>query len=245
MSSGRSFTSFNNPAPERSVYVREMFDRIARWYDFLNAALSLGVVYVWRARLLREAECPRGGSVVDLCTGTGKVLEGFLKRSGIASGVGIDLSPGMLRVAAEKARKEGNAGRLRYVNALAEKPPVRDGAFDRATIAFGLRNVRDVEQVFRAMAASVREGGKVIALELTLPRNSFLQGLYRRYLRALLPLVGGAVTGNRDAYDYLTETILAIPESGVIAGMMARAGLRNVRIIPLAFGSATLFIGEK
>jgi len=220
-----------------------MFDRISSRYDRLNAVLSAGTFNFWHARLLDESRCPRGGSVVDLGTGTGEVLLRFCRRFDISKGVGIDISEKMLEIARRKAARAGLSDRLTFLNRPAEETGL-DGAFDCATTAFVLRNVDDLGALFREMARLVKPGGTVLALELTVPQNRFLRLPYGAFIRHLLPAAGGFLTGERGAYRYLGESILRFPVPEVITGMMTSAGIRDAQAISLTGGIATLFTGK-
>jgi len=211
-----------------------MFSRIARRYDFLNRLLSMGVDRRWRAALVRELG-PGRLLVVDSCCGTGD-LSAELERSG-ARVLGVDFTVPML------ARARDKAGAL-FVGGDALCLPVRDGAADATTIAFGLRNLADRAQGLRELARVVRPGGRVLVLEFSLPRGPVLRALYRVYFTRVLPLVGGWISGEPAAYRYLPDTVLAWPGPDELRSEMEAVGLEQCGYRRLSGGIACLSWGR-
>lgn len=222
----------------KSPFVREMFGRITARYDLLNLCLSLGLDRLWRKAAVRQLHLPPGGTAVDLCCGTGDVTETLARQVGRPQVVGVDFVPAML----EKARAKYPG--IRFVEGDALAVPLPDAQFDGATVAFGLRNVDDVEALFREMRRLVRPGGRVVSLELTRPPGllGVLHGLFLRYV---VPFVGGVISGDPEAYRYLARSIAAFLPVQEVADRMRAAGLVEVRIVPLHGGIATLHVGTR
>lgn len=222
----------------KSPFVREMFGRITARYDLLNLCLSFGLDRLWRRAAVRQLRLPPGGSAVDLCCGTGDVTETLARQVGRPQVVGVDFVPAML----EKARVKYPG--IRFVEGDALAVPLPDAQFDGATVAFGLRNVDDVEALFREMRRLVRPGGRVVSLELTRPPGllGVLHGLFLRYV---VPFVGGVISGDPEAYRYLARSIAAFLPVQEVADRMRAAGLVDVRIVPLHGGIATLHVGTR
>lgn len=218
--------------------VREMFGRITGRYDLLNLCLSFGLDRLWRHAAVRELGLPLSGTAVDLCCGTGDVTETLARRVGRANVVGVDFVPGMLEQA--RAKYPG----IRFVEGDALAVPLPSDGFDGASVAFGLRNVKDVEALFREMHRLVRPGGRVVSLELTRPPGllGVLHGLFLRYV---VPVVGGVLSGDPEAYRYLARSIAAFLPVEEVADRMRAAGLVDVRIVPLHGGIATLHVGTR
>lgn len=225
-----------------SAEVQRMFASIARRYDAANDVLSLGVHKGWRRAAVRACGAARGQRALDCATGTGDLaLE--LKRAVGAEGevVGTDFCPEMLETAPDKAKRLGLDVRFEVADALAL--PYADASFDVATIAFGIRNVDDPLRCLRELARVVKPGGRVVVLEFGQPRGAF-GALYRVYSRGVMPLVGGLLTGNRAAYEYLPRTAAAFPAGERFLDLMREAqSFSRVEAQPLMFGTAFVYMG--
>jgi len=222
--------------------VRAMFDAIAPRYDLLNRVLSLGVDRGWRrrtARVLREAGCAR---VLDVACGTGDLTLELADHD--LDAVGIDFAGNML--ARTHAKQEGGTARaaVPFLRGDALRLPFGTGAFDATTIAFGLRNVEDRRAGLAEMARVVRPGGVVAVLECSLPQRQPVRGAYLAYFTRVLPWLGGAISGNRDAYRYLPDTVLAWPAPDALADEMRGVGLEDCRYELFALGAAALHTGR-
>ncbi len=232
------------PAPSRTpggrdpAAVRAMFDRIARRNDLLNAVLSFGADARWRRRAARVADPGRSGRALDVACGSGRLaLElGRLASAGLV--VGLDFSPRMLEVAARAAPGP------RYVRGDALALPFPEGSFDAVTVAFGLRNLADPERGLREMLRVLRPGGRAVVLEFVRPGRGPVGRAYRAYLRHLLPRIGGWVSGDRQAYRYLSDTVDAYLAPGELVGLAAAAGWREPRIELLTLGTVGLLTGR-
>lgn len=221
--------------------VRTMFDRIAPTYDRLNTLLSFGSDGRWRRAAVRAAAVGPGDRVIDVACGSGKLAAALAAAVGSTGHViGVDLSPGMIDVA---RRTETALAQLDFVVANALALPFADGAFDAATIAFGLRNLADYEAGFRELARVVRPGGRVVCLELSLPRPAWWGRLFHAVFRRVSPLLGAAM-GQRAAYRYLPASLEGFPDAGRLAATMRAAGLVDVRYRRFGLGSVALHAGS-
>ncbi len=225
---------------------REMFDRIASTYDFLNHFLSLGRDHSWRRR---AAGCLTGRGplrLVDLATGTGDLAIALLReRSDISEVVALDASEKMLSIARRKIRKRGFADRVRFLCDDATQTSLPDDSFDTATMAFGIRNTADVVKTLGEIYRLLKPGGTAVILEFSLPGNRIVRGCYLAYLRFAVPLVGALVSGDRRAYRYLNRSIEAFHGPDVFCAMMERAGFSEVVAMPLTWGVASVYTGSK
>jgi demethylmenaquinone methyltransferase/2-methoxy-6-polyprenyl-1,4-benzoquinol methylase len=220
-----------------------MFGRIARRYDLLNRLLSLGMDQGWRRFAADQARLRPGDAALDVCCGTGDLAIELARRVGDAGRVaGLDITHEMLVLGNAKLRRrqerlvdlhEGDAMRL----------PYRTGVFRAATMAFGGRNVPDLEGAFREMARVVGEGGRIIFLELNRPRTWGFRQLYDWYFHTFSPLVGGLISGDRAAYEYLPRSVDKFEAVEDIALIMGRAGLAQVEVHRLMFGVAVVHVG--
>lgn len=214
-----------------------MFDRIARRYDLMNRLMTLGRDVTWRQLAARIALAERPAVVLDVATGTADLaLE--LARRGAPRVVAIDFSLGMLRLAQRKCRAAA-ATTIQLVCGDAMRLPLRTGAVDVCTIAFGLRNLPDYAEGIRELARVLRPGGRLVILETT-PAQGPLAPLTRLYFEGLVPWIGGAISGDRAAYRYLPRSTAAFPHAEELAGLLRRMGFRDVRYRLLMLGTVAL-----
>ena len=225
-----------------SEQVREMFASIARRYDTANEVLSLGVHRSWRRAAVQLSGARPGDRVLDCATGTGDLAIAFKRAVGPGGEVvGTDFCAEMLESAAPKATRAGVQIRFEVADALAL--PFAHGSFDVASIAFGIRNVDDPVACLREMARVVRPGGRVVVLEFGQPRGPF-GTLFRLYSKRVMPAVGGLLTGNRSAYEYLPRTAAAFPAGDRFLALMDAAGAFAARsATPLLAGTAYVYVG--
>lgn len=235
-----SLIDFSPVAPE-SKTLRGFFDGIAGRYDFLNQFLSFHLDDYWRKKsrdlLLSGGE----ESVLDLGTGTGKFLELFLKTKSWKRAVGLDFSQGMLRGAAHGKLSSGTG----FINGDFQDLPFAASSFDIAISAFTLRSVGSMRQFLGEIRRVLTPGGKTGLLCLTRPENPLFLALYYPYLRFYLPWIGGIISGNREAYRFLADSILNFQEPEDTAEMMRGMGFGEVRVHRFTFGIATLITGKK
>lgn len=227
---------------ERASRVRAMFGAITPRYDLLNAVLSMGLDRGWRREAVRLGAPGIGGRAADICTGTGDLARLLADHVGPGGEVaGVDFCEEMLVRAREKF-PPSTFPQLRFVQGDALELPLPDRHFDAVTMAFGLRNLVDPPRGFREMARILRPGGRALVLELTRP-SGLLKLVYFPYLFAWLPLVGGLISKNRTAYQYLARSIAAFLSVEQVCARMAEAGFEHVEARPLCGGIATLFYG--
>jgi demethylmenaquinone methyltransferase/2-methoxy-6-polyprenyl-1,4-benzoquinol methylase len=179
---------------------------------------------------------------LDVATGTADLALALLERSQRV--VGADPSDGMLRLGEQKVADAGAADRIVLVRSDSQWLPYRDGRFDCATVAFGIRNMADPVQAFSEMRRVVRPGGRVVCLEIMPPANGLLGRAYQVYLKRFIPALGGLVSRQPAAYRYLSDSVLAFRTPEELAAMMRQAGLQNVRYQTLNLGTIALHTGE-
>ena len=217
-----------------------MFAGIAGRYDLANRVLSGGVDRSWRRKVMAAAGKPgEGATVVDVACGTGD-LALLLARRG-ARVVGVDFTFEMVALAPEK--EWAGAGPMAWVQGDGLELPLATDSADVATIAFGLRNVADRRRCIREMARVVRPGGRVLVLEFSMPRQDAFGRLYRAYLEHVLPRIGGALSGDRAAYDYLDDTVQGWPGPEQLRAEMEEDGLVDCRFDRLWRGIACIHHG--
>lgn len=225
--------------------VREMFDNIAPKYDLLNHTLSMSIDRVWRRRVVGEVRRAEPGRILDVATGTGDLAIAMARRIRDVQVLGVDLSEQMLAVARRKIEARGLDGRIVLDRGDAERLAVADASVDVATVAFGVRNFGDLGAGLRELARTIKPGGKVVILEFSRPRNRVFRALYEFYSYKILPRIGGLVSRDKRAYEYLPASVGEFPAPEEFMAMMARAGFRNCRARSQSFGIAQIYIGER
>lgn len=234
-----------NTEQTKKEEVREMFDRIAPTYDMLNHTLSLNIDCLWRRRVVRLVRRFAPRRILDVATGTGDLAIAMARRIRGTQVLGVDLSEGMLDIARRKVAEAGLDGRVVLDTGDAERLSVSDSAVDVATVAFGVRNFGDLDAGLRDIARTLREGGRIVILEFSTPRNPLARAFYGFWNRRVLPRVGGMVSRDRKAYEYLPESIGEFPAPERFLEMMSRAGFRNCKARSQSFGIAHIYVGEK
>ena len=225
--------------------VREMFDNIAPKYDLLNHTLSMSIDRVWRRRVVGEVRRAKPGRILDVATGTGDLAIAMARRIRDVQVLGVDVSERMLAVARRKIEARGLDGRIVLDRGDAERLAVADASVDVATVAFGVRNFGDLGAGLRELARTIKPGGKVVILEFSRPRNRVFRALYEFYSYKILPRIGGLVSRDKRAYEYLPASVGEFPAPEEFMAMMARAGFRNCRARSQSFGIAQIYIGER
>lgn len=230
--------NYQGPDPNR---IRSMFAAISSRYDRTNTVLSAGVHHLWRKKAVRASGAKPGDRVLDCATGTGDLAIAFKKAVGASGRVlGTDFVPEMLDVARTKARD------VEFETADVTQLPYGDDSFDIASISFGIRNVSDPSRGIAELARVVRPGGRVIVLEFGQPSGRVFGALYELYTRHLLPRIGGALTGDREAYAYLQTSAGRFPcGDEFVALMRGAARWSSIEHTPLTFGIAYLYKGVK
>lgn len=222
-----------------------MFDNIAPKYDLLNHTLSMSIDRVWRRRVVGEVRRAKPGRILDVATGTGDLAIAMARRIHDVQVLGVDLSEQMLAVARRKIEARGLDGRIVLDRGDAERLAVADASVDVATVAFGVRNFGDLGAGLRELARTIKPGGKVVILEFSRPRNRVFRALYEFYSYKILPRIGGLVSRDKRAYEYLPASVGEFPAPEEFMAMMARAGFRNCRARSQSFGIAQIYIGER
>lgn len=230
---------------QAAQWVRGMFSSIAPRYDLLNHLLSFNLDKRWRRRtVLRVSELvPANEAVIlDLCCGTGDVMVELERRRG-APVLGADFAHPMLTQAAAKFRRAHLRSKVFEADGL--QLPLLDGSLDAITIAFGFRNFANYRRGLDEMVRTLKPGGIAAILEFSQPKNRMFAGLYDWFSTALLPRIGGLISGSREAYSYLPSSIRKFPNAEDLSERMIEAGFSTVEFETMTFGTVALHIGRK
>lgn len=223
--------------------IEEMFDRVAPRYDLLNRVLSLGIDRYWRTRAVRLLADEQPARVLDVATGTADLAIKAERMLHPREVVGIDLSAEMLQYGRKKLDRLGLSPRISLVQGDAEDLPFPDDAFDAALVAFGVRNFEDLEAGLRDIQRVLRPGGRLVVLEFSRPRTFPIKQLYAWYSRHVLPRIGGALSPEQSAYEYLPSSVAEFPDGPDFLDRMASSGYTDLIWEPLTFGIASLYRG--
>ena len=241
---------FRDVDPEaKPGLVRGVFDRVAHRYDLMNDLMSGGVHRLWKDAVAARLNPQPGEVIVDCAGGTGDMARRFskmarraqLRRGGPdAQILVIDYNAEMIAAGREK----GSEPEMAWAVGDAQRLPLPDGCADAYVIAFGIRNVTDVAAALREARRVLKPGGRFLCLEFSRPVTEPLQKLYDAYSFRVIPQIGARVTGDREAYQYLVESIRRFPDQRAFADMIAQAGFSRVEYTNFTGGVAALHTGR-
>ncbi len=221
---------------------REMFNTIADKYDFLNHFLSGGIDYYWRWRALKKLVPIKGATILDLATGTGDFALAA-RRFSPQRVVGADVALEMIKLGVDKVRKSRSNAVL--MGGDAENLPFRDKSYDIVMSAFGVRNFGHISGGLEESHRVLRPGGQLLVLDFCEPTFPIVRGIYLLYFRRVLPLVGGLISGERQAYEYLPRSVSDFPQGGDFVDLMKRVGFIENSVTRLTFGICSIYYGKK
>ncbi|MFV0300713.1 MAG: bifunctional demethylmenaquinone methyltransferase/2-methoxy-6-polyprenyl-1,4-benzoquinol methylase UbiE [Paracoccus sp. (in: a-proteobacteria)] len=230
---------------EKAGKVHDVFTSVASRYDVMNDLMSVGIHRIWKAAMMDWLAPRNGQRLLDVAGGTGDIAFRFLERAPEAEVVVCDMTESMLIEGRKRAEAARLADRLGWVTGDAMALPFADNSFDRYTISFGIRNVTRIPDALAEAFRVLRPGGRLMVLEFSQLPNPGLQWAYDRYSFNVIPAMGRAVTGDRDSYQYLVESIRRFPDQDSFAQMIRQAGFERVSYRNLSMGIAALHSGWK
>ena len=233
------------PEGSKKEQVAAMFNAISPKYDALNRILSAGIDQSWRRKTLREIRATGALNLLDVATGTADLALALAKGIPGSRVVGVDISAGMLEVGRSKVRARDLEGRVRLDLGDGEQLPYEESSFGAVTVAFGVRNFENLEQGLRDMRRVLQPGGSLAVLEFSQPTAWPLRSLYLFYFKNILPRIGRMVSKDASAYTYLPNSVQAFPYGEAFAAKLREAGFKSVRVRPLTFGIASLYLAIK
>lgn len=232
------------PRAEKESRVKEVFDSVAKNYDIMNDVMSMGIHRLWKDALMDWLAPQPHQTLLDLAGGTGDVALRFLKRGGGFVKI-VDINEEMLIAGQKRTIMRPYRDKLDWICGNAEALPLADQSVDRATIAFGLRNVTNRDNALREIHRVLKPGGRFCCLEFSSVENPLLAKLYDQWSFKILPQMGQIIAKDRDSYQYLVESIRKFPDQYALSDMMVEAGFAQVKYRNLSGGIAAIHSGWK
>ncbi|TMA07548.1 MAG: ubiquinone/menaquinone biosynthesis methyltransferase [Deltaproteobacteria bacterium] len=231
---------------QRQQLVQTLFNRIAHRYDLLNRIISFHCDVRWREKTVKALSLKSSDRfVLDLGTGTGDLALTAAKRLGGEARIfGLDFSLEMLRLAQAK-KKDSYGDKIAYILGTALDPPFKDEAFDAVMTAFVLRNIPDLALFFRQAFRVLKPGGRLVSLDMFPPSSAPFSFLYALYFYRLVPWIGASLAHDRNAYQYLADSVRTFNPPEAVGNMIQQAGFVRVRIEKFLKGAVCLHVGEK
>lgn len=228
---------------EEKEQIGGLFDRIAGSYDKLNHILSLNIDCHWRKKAVKHLKYT--GNVLDVAIGTADLSIEILKQGKADFITGIDLSEEMMKIGREKVRSLGYGDKVRFEKVNAQDMPFDDESFGAVTCAFGVRNFSDLDKGLSEMCRVMKRGGQLSIIEFSYPENPLMAALYDFYFSKIMPLIGGTISMDKPAYQYLNRSVKNFMWGEKMKRRLEDAGFRYVGYDAMTFGIATLYIATK
>ena len=225
---------------EKKNKVKKIFDSIAVRYDLLNHLLSFGIDHYWRRKALQLTELNQESILLDVACGTGDVaIEA--EKLGVKNIFGADYSHNMLTL----FNKKSDWIKGRNIQMVAEYIPVKDDTITNITVAFGVRNFYDIQKAFNSFYKVLKPGGKATIIEFAMPTNKIFKFTYKFYFKKILPFVGGLISGDKKAYEYLPASVEEFDEKIKLPELLNNSGFKKIEIFNLTFGITQVVIATK
>lgn len=228
----------------KTAAVRSMFNSIAHSYDFLNHFVSFGIDFYWRRKAIALLKPFRPQQILDIATGTGDFAISTLTLKP-AEVIGVDIAEEMLRLGREKLRRRGLDGLIKLQVGNAEELQFSDNSFDAVTIAFGVRNFENLERGLSEIHRVLKPRGAALILEFSRPKAFPFKQVYSFYLQRIVPILGGAISHNRDAYEYLPQTVAEFPDVESFSRLLKKTGFAGAQRHSLTFGTVSIYLAIK
>ena len=225
-----------NAEGSKKTQVSEMFDNIAKRYDFLNHFLSLGIDKWWRKKMIDELVVGKPRVILDVATGTADVAIAITKRMEVEKITGVDISPEMLAYGRKKIGALGLEGVIELEDGDSENLPYKDNNFDAITVAYGVRNFEHLELGLAEMYRVLKPSGKLVVLEFSKPTVFPFKQLFNFYFQRILPVIGRITSQDSKAYSYLYESVQAFPNGGAFVAVLDKTGFQSTQCKSLSFG---------
>jgi len=225
--------------------VASMFDSIAKKYDFLNRFLSLGIDQGWRKKAISYLKEKPLDHLLDIATGTADMALMAFKQIHPKKITGIDISEGMMQYGRIKIAEKGLENIIQLTLGDSTEIPFEDAQFDGAMVAFGVRNFANLEKGLTEINRVLQPGSRLVVLEFSQPSSFWFKPIYTLYMKWITPTVGKLFSGNKEAYAYLNESVIAFPEGKAFLQVLEKAGFKHVQQEKLTLGICSIYIGNK
>ena len=235
----------SDPGQATTEKVQGVFSRIAPTYDLLNRLISFGTDEGWRRRTVAMAELTPDSRVLDLAAGTGDLTMALARHGAPAEVLSTDFVPEMLEIAKPKVAAYDGPTRIAFQVEDAQRLTLADESFDVVTVGFGVRNMPDRAANFHEVLRVLKPGGRYLILEFTTPPFAPFRWVYHWYIRTFIPFVGGLISGERAAYQYLNDSIRLFPPQEALAKELRAAGFRDVTWRNMTFGVVAVHLAMK
>jgi demethylmenaquinone methyltransferase/2-methoxy-6-polyprenyl-1,4-benzoquinol methylase len=223
---------------QKQIKVDRIFTRISKGYDLMNDIMSFGLHRIWKKEFIDLVEINQNNILIDLATGSGDLLK-LIKRKCDCTCIGYDANIRMMIEAKDKISDEN----IFYVNGRAEQIPFRQNTFDIATLSFGLRNFTNIERSLSEIKRILKIGGKFYCLEFSEINNKGIRKIFDFYCK-LIPIYGKLILNNEEAYSYLIQSIREFPNQIQLTKKLLKAGFKNIEVIDILDGVASIHISE-
>lgn len=230
---------------ERGEYVQEMFTRIAHRYDLMNRLMTAGQDVRWREKVIQQARLRSNARLLDLGAGTGDLAREALKQQPETKVVAADFTLEMMRVGQCQSLAQGLSGSLPWSAADALNLPFGDNTFDAVVTGFLMRNVGDIQQALKEQYRALKPGGRIVILDTTKPKRNLFSPFIWLHMHVVIPLVGGLLSGFKDAYNYLPDSTEEFVTDKEMVVRMAAVGFKRINFEVLMFGTVAIHWGEK
>jgi len=231
------------PGTDKSDFVREMFARIAPSYDAANKVISAGMDEGWRRRAIALLQPPRSGRIVDLCCGTGDIVFHLVRTDPTLRVTGVDFCEPMLEGARVRALRAH--GEIDFIEGDVMRLPFADNSFDGATMGFAMLNVTDIDATLREVNRVLKPGARFVNLDMSKAPNAAWKACFDLYFYRIVPRIGGLISGSRQAYTYLPNSLTHHPDAEALRDRFAAAGFENAGFVRLMGGSVAIHYGSK
>jgi demethylmenaquinone methyltransferase / 2-methoxy-6-polyprenyl-1,4-benzoquinol methylase len=234
----------DNSKNSKKEQVRNMFNNIASYYDFLNHFLSIGIDRHWRKFTIGLIKQMKHDNILDVATGTADLAIQAAKIHPKKI-IGVDISDEMLEIGRKKIKSKNLEKLISLQNADSENLPFADESFDIAMAAFGVRNFEDLNKGISEMCRVLKSGGAIIVLEFSKPQIFPFKQIYLLYFQNILPFIGKIVSKNKTAYSYLPESVSLFPSGDEFLNVLKKNGLSETHFHQLTMGVASVYVGRK
>lgn len=234
-----------NQEERKGSQIKRMFNTIASSYDLLNHTLSLGFDKIWRRKGVATLKPYAPKTILDIATGTGDLAILMYQKLNPVKIIGADISEGMMEVGKEKVLAKNLGSHITFEYQDCIELTYADNSFDAITASFGVRNFENTVKGLSEMCRVLKPGGRLMILELSTPEHFPMKQLYNLYSHTIIPVVGRCCSRQKEAYNYLPESIKVVPQGKVMTDLLSNCGFADVKVTTLTFGICSLYTGTK